>query len=374
MAFFQGSPLPSITETTTETERLPTDYTKYLSDITKAGSVAMGRTGAESVAPYDPYQTAAYEQLPGAAGAYRPGLAAAAQTANKAAAGVTPERIQALMNPYTSSVVDEMARLSQQNVQRNILPAMKAGFVGTGGLGSQRYAGALGQSLADIQANLTGQQAGVLSKGYSDALKGALDEAQLMSTAARTQSDIAQREQTLGLGGAEALSKAGAERQAYQQAILDAPLKTATASAGLARGLPVPKESIRKFVGPKAGMYQISDIDKVAGVLSLLAGAQDKSGGLKTPGIIDFIKRNLGGESGSSTTAPYYGVVNNPLDPNYKGPTGTGGYGGDFDKMLEEIYGPRPVYEPEIPMPENTYQPLSNEELNQLLQEWAASQ
>jgi hypothetical protein len=90
---------------------------------------------------------------------------AAQATAAQAAQGITPERIQALMNPYTSNVVDEMGRLSQENVQRNLLPTMKAGFVGTGGLGGQRYANALGQSMSDIQAGLTGQQYGALSKG-----------------------------------------------------------------------------------------------------------------------------------------------------------------------------------------------------------------
>jgi hypothetical protein len=151
-----------------------------------------------------------YGALPAASTAAQPGMQAAQATAAQAAQGITPERIQALMNPYTSNVVDEMGRLSQQNVQRNLLPTMKAGFVGTGGLGSQRYAGALGQSMADIQAGLTGQQYGALSKGYSEALKGALDEAQLQNLAAGTQGKLADMLQTQEIAGAGALTKAGA--------------------------------------------------------------------------------------------------------------------------------------------------------------------
>jgi hypothetical protein len=146
---------------------------------------------------------------------------------------------------------------------------MRSGFVGTGGLGSQRYANALGQSMSDIQSGLTGQQYGALSKGYSEALRGALDEAQLMNQAARTQGDLAKTEQELGLTGAGALTKAGAERQAYAQSILDAPLKTAKAASDLMRGYTVPLETTKTFVGPRTrDYYQQSGMDKILGGLS----------------------------------------------------------------------------------------------------------
>ena len=108
----------------------------------------------------------------------------------------------------------------------------------------------MGQGMADVQAGLTGQQYGALSKGYSDALKGALDEAQLQNLAAGTQSKLAQQELEMGLTGAGALTKAGAERQAYQQSLLDQPLKTATSAAGLMRGYTVPGSQTSTFTGP----------------------------------------------------------------------------------------------------------------------------
>ena len=278
MAFTQGAPLPDITETTTRTDKAPDYYTNYLSGLSQAGQTAMSRTPAQSVAGYDPLQTKGYGSLEDITKDYKPDLLAAQTTAGKAAAGITPERIQALMNPYTSNVVDEMARLSQQNVQRNLLPTMKAGFVGTGGLGSQRYAGALGQSMADVQAALTGQQYGALSKGYSEALKGALDEAQLQNQAAQTQGKLAQQELDMGLTGAGALTKAGAERQAYEQSLLDAPLKVATAASGLMRGYTVPQTQESKFVGPKAGLYGKSDFDKISGLLTLVGSTAGGKG------------------------------------------------------------------------------------------------
>lgn len=292
MALTQGSPLPDVTQTTTRTDVAPDYYTKYLTDVSTAGQTAMGRSPTQSVAGYDPLQVMGYSNLPAATTSYQPTLQAAQDTAAQAAKGITPERIQALMNPYTSNVVDEMARLSQQNVQRNLLPTMKAGFVGTGGLGSQRYAGALGQGMADIQSGLTGQQYGALSKGYSEALKGALDEAQLQNLAAGTQGKLAQQELDTGLTAAGALTKAGAERQGYQQSLLDAPLKTATTASGLMRGYTVPQSQTEQFVGPKAGLYRTSDLSNILGVMSMLGATKEGSAGGK---LFDFIGNKFSG-------------------------------------------------------------------------------
>ncbi len=307
MAITQGSPLPDITQTTTRSDTAPDYYTQYLSQLSSAGQTAMGRSPTEMVAGLTPQQLTGYQQVGEVAGAYKPGLEAAGESAAKAAAGITPERISGLMNPYTSQVVDEMARLSQQNLQRNVLPTLKAGFVGTGGLGGQRYAGALGQALADTQSNLTGQQFGALSKGYSEALKAALDEAQLSNEAAKTQNLLAKSEQELGLTGAGALTKAGAEQQAYQQSLLDAPLKTATGAQALLRGFTIPTTQTEKFVGPKAGSYQTSDLAQIMGVLNMIGSANGGAGLSKVAqfggGLLDQLKKSLGSDFSVSEVA-----------------------------------------------------------------------
>ena len=297
MAFLQGAPLPDIKTTETKTDTAPSYYTNYLTGLSTAGQTAMGKSPTQSVAGYDPLQVMGYGALPAAATAGQPGMTAAQATAAQAAQGITPERIQALLNPYTSNVVDEMGRLSQENMQRNILPTMKAGFVGTGGLGSQRYANAMGQGMADVQAGLTGQQYGALSKGYSEALKGALDEAQLQNLAAGTQGKLAQQELDTGLTAAGALTKAGAERQGYQQSLLDAPLKTATTASGLMRGYTVPQSQTEKFVGPKAGSYSTSDLSNILGVMSMLGATKEGSAGGK---LFDFIGNKFSGFDPSS--------------------------------------------------------------------------
>jgi hypothetical protein len=339
MALTQGSPLPDITQTTTRTDQAPDYYTNYLSGLSQAGQTAVARSPTQSVAGYDPMQVMGYSNLPGATTSYLPQLQAAQNTASQAAQGITPERIQALMNPYTSNVVDEMGRLSQQNVQRNLLPTMKAGFVGTGGMGSQRYANALGQSMSDVQSNLTGQQYGALSKGYSEGLKGALDEAQLQNLAAGTQGKLAQQEMDMGLTGAGALTKAGAERQAYQQSLLDAPLKTATSASGLMRGYTVPQSQTEKFVGPKAGSYGTSDLSNILGVLSVLGSAAGGKGMSTVAGaggsLIDMLKNAAGGGSSNQNI---FGTFN--VDPKeFTGGTNVNGVPVYFDNETGKYYG-----------------------------------
>ena len=296
----QGSPLPDITQTTTKTTEAPGYYTDYLSGLSQAGGAALYqpgtidpktgigtlKTGNELIAGYDPLQTTGYGQYESAAGAYKPGL----QTATdylKSGSGIDSADIQKFMNPYTTNVVNEMERLAQQNLQRNVLPSLKGSAVGLGDIGSRRYATALGQSAEDIQRGLTGQQYGALSAGYKQALDAAMQEAGLQQKAAATEGDLAKMAQTLGLSGAEALTKAGAERQAYEQSKIDAPLKTATNVSALMRGYQVPLDTTEKFVGPKAGLYQTSTLSDILGVLTA-------AGSVKPGGALDsWLKSKL---------------------------------------------------------------------------------
>lgn len=267
----QGSPLPDVTTTTAQTTTAPDYYTNYLSNLAKSGTAATSMDPSKMVAGFTNFQTTGMSQVPGAAEAYKPGLAAAEQTVGTTAEGLTPERIQALLNPYTSGVVNEMERLQQQNIQRNLMPALKSGFVGTGGLGSQRYANALGQASGDWQTNLLGAQTGALQKGYSEALNAALGELGVQNQAAQIQADLAKKEQELGLTGAQALMNTGAEQQKLEQAKIEAPLKMATNASALLRGYTVPTGTTQKYTGPMPGAYSASPLQQIAGLGALFA-------------------------------------------------------------------------------------------------------
>lgn len=335
MAITQGSPLPNITQTETRTDVAPAYYTDYLTGLSEAAKTAMGRTPAEGIAAYDPLQTQGYGMILGAATAYQPGLTAAGQTAATAAGGLRGSRIAELMDPYQKQVVDEMARLQQQNLQQSILPSLRGAFVGRGDLGSQRYASATGQALANMQRNLTGQQYGALSAGYQNALKAAMEELDLQNRAAQTQAAIAGREQEYGLTGAGALTKGGAERQAYEQAKLDYPLKQATSAAALMRGFQIPTTQTSTFVGPKPGAYSKSPLESITGVMSALGSIRGGStGDTALRGAYSFLRNLLRNQGGSTPTEGEL-QADEAIDEQYWRSLFGGGSNTNFDDFFE---------------------------------------
>jgi len=331
MAFLQGEPLPDVTVTTTKKEDAPTYYTDFLSGLAGAGKTGMASTAATGIAGYDPMQTAGYGQVPGAAASYLPGLTAAQQSVAGLTGGLDTSRISELMDPYRANVVQEMGRLSQQNVQRNVLPSLAAGFVGSGGLGSSRYAGALGQSMADIQSGLTGQQYGALSKGYSEALNAALKEQEDQIQATKLQGDLSARAQELGLTGAGALTKAGSERQAYEQAKLDFPMSQATKAAALLRGYRAPVTETETRTGPMPGAYSTSGLQDVISLTGLIGGTATGAAGTNIGKWIKEGTEYLKGLGWSDEAIKLALKDYNPtsgVDTDYTGDTSYEGYTG----------------------------------------------
>jgi hypothetical protein len=232
------------------------------------------KTAAQGLAAQDPLQLQGYAATPGAASSYIPGITAATQTAGQAASAMNPAGIQQFMNPYIQNVTNEQARLANQNFQRNVLPALGGAFVGTGGLGSQRYASALGQTGADFQANLTGQQNKSLADAYKSALDASYNQGTLQNAVAQTQGTLAGKEQELGLKGASALTSAGAAQQGYKQSVLDYPLTNAVNSMKFLSGLTIPQGKTE--VGPKTkDYYGLSDLSKVQTLGGLLKSAEE---------------------------------------------------------------------------------------------------
>lgn len=273
MAFTQGAPLPNITETTTTTQDAPQYYDTLLSGLATAGTTALGKTPQQLVAGLDPLQTQAYNLTATKAASYIPGMTNAADAAKTSTQGITPEMIQQFMSPYTGNVVDEMRRQSGLNVQRNLMPALRGQFVGSGGFGGRRYAGALGQTLADTEADLLGAQTKALQSGYQSALDTAAKNVGLINQGAQTEGNLAAQMQALGLKETGALQAAGANQQAYQQSLLDAPLKTAANVAPLLEKYKVPTGTTQRFVGPKAGSYSNSTLQNITGLTTLLGSA-----------------------------------------------------------------------------------------------------
>lgn len=327
MALTQGSPLPDVSTTTAQTTTAPDYYTNYLSNLATSGTAATQIDPTKMVAGFSDLQTKGFGQVEDAASSYQQNLTSALGTAANAAKGITTANIESFMNPYTQKVVDEMARLSEQNVQRSILPGLKGAFGGTGGFGSRRMYDASGQTLADIQANLTGRQQEALQSGYTQALNAALQQAQLQNLVAQTQGALASKEQELGLAGAKGLLDAGAIQQAREQSVIDAPLKTASNAAALLRGYTIPTSTTQKYTGPMPGAYASSPLQTIVGLASLFGS--NTGGTSPATGTINFLKEIYGdvsdwwddifGDYPYNASSTSGGTVNNDSSSYYGG-------------------------------------------------------
>lgn len=295
MSLLQGDPLPNIT-TTKEVKTLGPDwYNAYLQDLAKPGTALLGQTGEQLVAPMSTLQTGAISSVPTDLSRYEQLMSEAGKSADLAAKGITPDSIQAYMNPYTAGVVDEMGRLQQQNLQRNVLPSLRGAFAGSGAFGSSRMTGALGQVLADMQANLTGQQGKALETGYNKALDTALAQAGLTRQAAETQRGVATADLDAAIKALESQYGFGSKEQQFEQSKILAPVSAAKSAADVYSNLKVPTTVSETANAPIPGAYSTSPLAQVAGLGSLFASG---SGG--TSAAEGFLRTIFGSGAGSA--------------------------------------------------------------------------
>lgn len=77
------------------------------------------------------------------------------------------------MNPYTTGVNNEIARLGNQNLMENVLPGVNSTFTGAGQFGSTRNGDFAARAIRDNQTQISGQQAKVLADAQAQALQQA---------------------------------------------------------------------------------------------------------------------------------------------------------------------------------------------------------
>ena len=264
---FQGVPLPTITQTEQKQTVLPEFYTNYLQDIANIGTNAVQQGG---VAGFSPLQQQAFQMAPNAAfsGAQTAGDAASLLGASGTTAA--PSMVGAYMNPYTTNVVDEMARLQNQNVQRSVMPALRGAGVGSGSFGSTRQANVTGQTLAEMQRNLTGQQYGALNTGYNTAMSAAQADLSRQLQAGQGLGNVATEQYNIGTGGLKTLADLGGQQQALGQKQLDYPMIQAQ---NLAKLFPmtIPTGETTQTVAP-TDIKQLSPspLSQVSGLLTSL--------------------------------------------------------------------------------------------------------
>lgn len=372
--WLSGTLPPPSTQTTTTTKETPQFYTDYLQNISNFGTQAAQAGG---VAGFSPLQTQAFGAAPTLAfsGSETAGMGqgfigqagqaltpqAISQYTNPNAAAfsnlglsglqqagqtLTPNIIQQYMNPYTQGVVDEMARLQQRNIQERVIPGLKGAMGATGQFGSQRQAQVAGQTMRDMQADLLGRQLGALQQGYGQALgaaqtdlsrigdvgqaagtlglggerlgaETALQDMTRQLQAGQAAGDLATRQQQIGLGGLEALSRLGAIEQAQGQKILDYPMDFAAKYAGLMAPYAgsMPTTTTQQETGVRSGIqYGPSPLATLGGLLTGLGSFLYGPGGSATQGgggtsgggnsLLDSILGGIGGLFGGGTQTP----------------------------------------------------------------------
>ena len=272
---FQGEPLPAITSTTQAQTVAPEFYTNYLQDIANLGMA--GITGG-GVAGLSPLQQQALAMAPEAAFAGLGTMGTGAELATRAGQTTAPQVVADYMNPYTKSVVDEMARLQEQNVQRSILPALQSIGVGSGGYGSQRQIQVGGQTLGDMQRNLLGQQAKALQEGYTQALGASQADLQRQMQSGQVLGGLGAQQQTAATTGLGTLSTLGGQEQALAQRMLDYPMTAAGQYSQLLRGLTIPTGETKQTTGSTA--YSGSPLAQIAGLLASLGAFVSPTSGI----------------------------------------------------------------------------------------------
>jgi len=274
-SLFQGSAPPNVETFRDTTVKAPEYLTNYLQDVAKAGQTALQRPEDQLVAPLSSLQTGAIAAAPTTLTRYQTPMDAAF-TAGQAGAGVDTTDINKFYNPYEKAVSEDMATRSAQNVQRNLMPQLKAGFVGSGALGSQRYAGALGQTLGDANTTLLQEQNKAKMAAYQAAIDAAIREMSGQTQAGQMLGTLGAQEQQAATTGLKSAADLGAIEQSQKQAEINAPLTQATNVAALMRGYTYPTSTSEVYKGP-ASSYGPSILSQIGGLGSLLASGTNAS-------------------------------------------------------------------------------------------------
>ena len=263
---FQGDPLPAITKTTEAQQTAPEFYTNYLQDIANLGQNAIQQGG---IAGFSPLQQQAFQMVPDVAFAGAGSMGASSQLLGEAGVTTIPDVIADYMNPYQSAVVDEMGRLTQRNVQENILPNLGAAAIGSGQYGSRRQSQITGNALRDIQSDLLGKQMQALQQGYTTAGTQAQNDLTRALNAGQAFENLGQAQQGLGLAGLRAMSEYGGQQQAQGQKLLDYPMAQTQQFAKLLQGYQMPMGTTTQTTGSEG--YSNSPLSQIGGLSALVA-------------------------------------------------------------------------------------------------------
>ena len=271
---FQGTAPANVNTSQTTTTQAPAEYNDFLKQLGQVGTSQMNATPQSMVAPLSNLQNAVYGTNEGQANSANllSGALSPLQTASQT---VGQDQINSYYNPEVNALNNSLATQTQQAINNTVLPSLQALGAQTGSTGSSRLLNATGQTLGNIAQGLTAQQNANNVGAYNTAMQNALTEQSQLG-------NIGTQNMNATVSGLHEASSLGAQGQAQQQAIIDAPLKTATSAAGLIKGLTIPTSTTQTYSGP-ASSYGPSPLSQVASLASLFAspsGGQSAAQGI----------------------------------------------------------------------------------------------
>lgn len=278
MSLFEGTAPPNVTTTETVKSSTPQYLTDYLTNLAQAGQTQLGQPSGGLIAGLPQNLQDLYSGAQDKLNNYQPAMDASLQALQSGATGVTGEDISKFYDPYQQDVINSLEQQSALSTQRNLMPALKAAFAGQGGFGSQRYAGAMGQTLADVQTGLAGKEAALKSEGYKSALDAALKERGYDIQAGQGLYNLGSAESTADINALKTLGDVGTQELSYNQSKIEAPLTRAQNVAKLLQGYTYPTTTEKTYVGP-ASSYGPSALSQIAGLGSLLGSGFNTSSG-----------------------------------------------------------------------------------------------
>lgn len=275
------------------TTTAPQYLTDYLTQLAQTGQQQLGKTGDQLIAGLPQNLQDLYSGAQTTLNRYQTPMDQSLAALQSGATGVTGADISRFYDPYQQDVLNEMERQSAISTQRNLLPALKAAFAGQGAFGGQRYAGAMGQALADVQTGLAGQQAKLRSEGYKSALDAALKERGYDIQAGQALGGLGAQESQAATTGLKTLGDIGTQQLGYEQSKIEAPLTRAQNVAQILRGYTYPT-STSEVKETLPGAYAPSALQQISGLGSLVGAAFGREGAAGNK-LIDWLSNKFGG-------------------------------------------------------------------------------
>jgi len=305
----------------TQATQAPSYYTDYLSNIATKGAAQIDPTTGAQYIGEQPLQTTAFTNVEDAAANYKDTLLDAGTTLGSAVSATSPlssaqtylaagakdpaSQVANYINPYTTSVLNQIGNLGQRNIMQNLAPQATSGAVGAGQFGSKRGAEVLGQTIQNANRDILASQTSSAEKAYQNALDTAIKQnqvnAQLGSTAGTLasqgqqnltqagaqQGQLASTNQALNLAEINALATLGEQQRTLKQNKELFPLSNLSTLSGMLRGYNVPTTT--------QTTAEMSPLSALAGIGSGAAGLFSGTGtGGTGPSLFDNIKKSLG--------------------------------------------------------------------------------